>query len=242
MRADSADLVFVEAGRVDYRTAWDRQRELAAARVAGSGPDTVLLLEHDDVYTAGKRTRPEDRPTDETPVIDVDRGGRITWHGPGQLVGYPVVALADPIDVVGYVRMLEQVLIACCADLGLTTGRVAGRSGVWLPAEKSAGRPERKIAAIGVRIAKGVAMHGFALNCDPEMAAFDRIVPCGIADAGVTSLTAELGRRVGIDEAIDSVRRHLADGLNGRLTITDETLERPVVAPGIDWQLDPALR
>lgn len=242
MRADSADLVFVEAGRVDYRTAWDRQRELAAARVAGSGPDTVLLLEHDDVYTAGKRTRPEDRPTDGTPVIDVDRGGRITWHGPGQLVGYPVVALADPIDVVGYVRMLEQVLIACCADLGLATGRVAGRSGVWLPADPPSGRPERKIAAIGVRIAKGVTMHGFALNCDPEMAAFDRIVPCGIADAGVTSLTVELGRPVGIDQLIAPVRRHLADGLDGRLTNTDDTLERPIDAPGIDWQLDPALR
>lgn len=242
MRADNADLVFVEAGRVDYRTAWDRQRELAAARVAGSGPDTVLLLEHDDVYTAGKRTRPEDRPTDGTPVIDVDRGGRITWHGPGQLVGYPVVALADPIDVVGYVRMLEQVLIASCADLGLATGRVEGRSGVWLSADGLTGRPERKIAAIGVRIAKGVAMHGFALNCDPEMTAFDRIVPCGIADAGVTSLTVELGRRVSIGEAIGSVRRHLADGLDGRLTIIDETLERSADAPGIDWQLDPALR
>lgn len=240
MRADGADLVFVEAGRVDYGTAWERQRQLAAARAAGSGPDTVLLLEHDPVFTAGKRTRPEDRPTDGAEVIDVDRGGRITWHGPGQLVGYPVVALADPIDVVAYVRMLEQVLIAVCALLGLSTGRVEGRTGVWLPAGD--GLPERKIAAIGVRIARGIAMHGFALNCDPDLTAFDRIVPCGIIDAGVTSLSRELGRTVTIAEALPLVRAQLADGLDGRLPITVEHILRPAAATGIDWQLDPALR
>jgi lipoyl(octanoyl) transferase len=240
MRADGADLVFVEAGRVDYGTAWERQRQLAAARAAGSGPDTVLLLEHDPVFTAGKRTRPEDRPTDGAEVIDVDRGGRITWHGPGQLVGYPVVALADPIDVVAYVRMLEQVLIAVCARLGLSTGRVEGRSGVWLPAGD--GLPERKIAAIGVRIARGIAMHGFALNCDPDLTAFDRIVPCGIIDAGVTSLSRELGRTVTIAEAQPLVRAQLADGLDGRLPIAVEHFLPPAAATGIDWQLDAALR
>lgn len=240
MRAEGADLVFVDAGRVDYRTAWDRQKQLAAARAAGTGPDTVLLLEHDPVYTAGKRTRPEDRPTDGAEVIDVDRGGRITWHGPGQLVGYPVVALADPIDVVAYVRMLEQVLIAACGRLGLATGRVEGRSGVWLPAGH--GRPERKIAAIGVRIARGIAMHGFALNCDPDLTAFDRIVPCGIADAGVASLTGELGRTVTVAEALPLVRAQLADGLDGRLAIAVDRLPRPAPVPGIDWQLDSALR
>lgn len=239
MRATGSDLVIVEAGRVDYLTAWGRQKAIAAARTAGTGPDTVLLLEHDSVYTAGKRTRPEDRPTDGSLVIDVDRGGRITWHGPGQLVGYPVVALADPIDVVAYVRLLEQVLIATCADIGLTTGRIDGRSGVWLPADP--GRPERKIAAIGVRIARGVAMHGFALNCDPGMAAFDRIVPCGIADAGVTSLTFELGRTVTVAEMVPIVRRYLVDGLEGRLAVTDDRLPRRVLGAGVDWHLDPAL-
>jgi lipoyl(octanoyl) transferase len=240
MRAAGADLVFVDAGRVDYRTAWDLQKQLADARAAGTGPDTVLLLEHDPVFTAGKRTRPEDRPTDGAEVIDVDRGGRITWHGPGQLVGYPVVALADPIDVVAYVRMLEQVLIATCAALGVVTGRVEGRSGVWLPAGH--GLPERKIAAIGVRIARGIAMHGFALNCDPDLTAFDRIVPCGIADAGVTSLTRELGLPVTVAEALPLVRTQLADGLDGRLAITVDRLSRPAEAPGIDWHLDAALR
>ncbi|WP_029135356.1 lipoyl(octanoyl) transferase LipB [Nakamurella lactea] len=240
MLASGSEPTFIEAGRVDYLTAWERQRELAAARVAGTGRDTVLLLEHDHVYTAGKRTQPQDRPTDGSPVIDVDRGGRITWHGPGQLVGYPVVALAEPVDVVAYVRMLEQVLIEVCAQLGLATGRIGGRSGVWLPA--GSGLPERKIAAIGVRIARGVAMHGFALNCNPDLTAFDRIVPCGIADAGVTSLTRELGRAVTIQQALPLVRAELARGLMGTLPITDGLIGRPATAAGIDWQLDPALR
>src|SRR5918998_711038 len=197
-RATTAPIHVRQLGTVDYARAWELQREIAAARAEGTGPDVLLLLEHPSVYTAGRRTLPAERPTDGTPVVDVDRGGKITWHGPGQLVGYPLVRLADPADVVDYVRRLEEALITVCADLGLDCGRVAGRSGVWLPS--GAGRPERKVAAVGVRVARGVTMHGFALNCDPDLAAFDRIVPCGLADAGVTSLSAELGCTVGVDE------------------------------------------
>jgi lipoyl(octanoyl) transferase len=180
---------------VDYREAWDLQHRLHADVVSGAAPDTLLLLEHAPVYTAGKRTEPHERPLDggTTPVIDVDRGGKITWHGPGQLVGYPLVRLPEALGVVDYVRRLEQALIDALAELGLTTGRVPGRSGVWLAADPLTARPERKIAAIGVRVAGGVTMHGFALNVEPDLAAYDRIVPCGIADAGVTSIAAELG-------------------------------------------------
>jgi lipoyl(octanoyl) transferase len=241
MREQNVPLHFVQAGTVAYLDAWDRQRELAVARAQDTGPDTVLLLEHPAVYTAGKRTQPEDRPTDGTPVVEVDRGGRITWHGPGQLVGYPIVRLAAPIDVVGYVRVLEEVLIAACADLGLPTGRVAGRSGVWLPADGA--RPDRKVAAIGVRIARGVTMHGFALNCDPDLTAFDRIVPCGIADAGVTSLSRELGRQVTVADAIDVVTARLRQGLDGELQVRLPATVHPgpARAPGVDWHLRPAL-
>ena len=202
-----SELEIVRAGLVPYEDAWARQRELHAARVAGEGPDTLLLLEHPSVYTAGKRTAAHERPFDGTPVIDVDRGGKITWHGPGQLVGYPIVALPDPMDVVAYVRRLEDALIEVCAGFGLATTRVEGRSGVWVPAdEPGAGfRPERKVAAIGVRVARGVTMHGFALNCDPDMTAFSNMIPCGIPDAGVTSLSAELGRDVPVAEAIEPV-------------------------------------
>jgi lipoyl(octanoyl) transferase len=202
------ELRVLRAGLVDYEEAWARQRELHAARVAGTGPDTMLLLEHPPVYTAGKRTEPHERPFDGTPVIDVDRGGRITWHGPGQLVGYPIVALPDPVDVVAHVRRLEDALIEVCAGFGLATERVEGRSGVWVRADRAGGelhRPDRKVAAIGVRVARGVTMHGFALNCDPDMAAFGNMIPCGIPDAGATSLTAELGRDVTVAEAIDPV-------------------------------------
>ncbi len=243
MRDLTVPLVFERAGLLDYQAAWDRQRALASARADGAGPDTVLLLEHPAVYTAGKRTQPEDRPTDGTPVIEVDRGGRITWHGPGQLVGYPIVKMMAPVDVVGYVRLLEQVLITACADLGLPAGRVAGRSGVWLPADGL--RPERKVAAIGVRIAKDVTLHGFALNCDPDMAGFDRIVPCGIADAGVTSLTAELDRQVTVADAIDVVTNRLREGLDGELsvepTIPSPSSKQAAPAGGVDWHLHPAL-
>lgn len=191
--------------RVDYAEAWALQREVHAGVVAGERPDTLILVEHPSVYTAGKRTATRERPTDGTPVIDVDRGGRITWHGPGQLVGYPIVRLAEPVDVIAYVRALEDAMEALCSSLGLATIRVDGRSGVWVPAD--ARGPERKVCAIGVRVAKGVTMHGFALNCDPELDEFGRIIPCGIDDAGVTSLTSELGRRVAIGEVkVDAVR------------------------------------
>jgi len=205
--------------RVEYERAWQVQRELHDDVVAGRAPDTVLLLEHPPVYTAGRRTARYERPTDGTPVVDVDRGGRITWHGPGQLVGYPVVRLSGSLDVVAYVRRLEEALIAVCAELGLAAVRVEGRTGVWLPADPAggAGRRERKVAAIGVRVARGVTMHGFALNCDPDLTWFDRIVPCGIDDADVTSLSAELGRDVPVTEVLPLVERHLlAVGLAGR--------------------------
>ena len=192
------------------------QRELHAARVAGEGPDTLLLLEHPPVYTAGKRTEPHERPFDGTPVIDVDRGGKITWHGPGQLVGYPIVRLADPVDVVAHVRRLEAALIDVCDGLGLATERVEGRSGVWVRADRAGGRghrPDRKVAAIGVRVARGVTMHGFALNCDPDMSAFGNMIPCGIVDAGATSLTTELGRDVTVAEVIDPVEQAVREVL-----------------------------
>ena len=192
---------------VDYQRAWEAQRDLHAKVVAGDEPDTALLLEHAAVYTAGKRTEPLDRPMDGTPVVDVDRGGKITWHGPGQLVGYPIVRLGAPLDVVAYVRRVEQVLIDTCADLGLSTVRIPGRSGVWVTADERG--PDRKVAAIGIRVARGVTLHGFALNCDCDLAAFDRIVPCGIRDAGVTSLTAELGREVTVDDLLPVTERHL---------------------------------
>jgi len=197
----------IRAGLVDYTTAWAEQRRLHDAVLAGTEPDTVLLLEHPSVYTAGKRTEPLDRPMDGTPVVDVDRGGKITWHGPGQLVGYPIVRLGAPLDVVAYVRRVEQVLIDTCADLGLSTVRIPGRSGVWVTADERG--PDRKVAAIGIRVARGVTLHGFALNCDCDLAAFDRIVPCGIRDAGVTSLSRELGRDVTVAEVLPLVEQHL---------------------------------
>ena len=172
-------LQIIRAGTVPYEQAWAQQRELHAQRVAGEVPDTLLLLEHPPVYTAGKRTEPHERPLDGTPVVDVDRGGKITWHGPGQLVGYPIVELPDPVDVVAYVRRLEEALIEVCAGFGLATGRIEGRSGVWVAADAPGQgfRPERKIAAIGVRVARGVTMHGFALNCDPDLACLQRNRP-----------------------------------------------------------------
>ena len=201
----------VRAGTVPYEDAWAWQRELHAARVAGTGPDTMLLLEHPPVYTAGKRTEPHERPFDGTPVIDVDRGGKITWHGPGQLVGYPIVRLPDPVDVVAHVRRLEEALMKVCAGLGVATEQVEGRSGVWVRADQRG--PDRKVAAIGVRVARGVTMHGFALNCDPDMTAFSNMVPCGIPDAGATSLSAELGRDVPVSEVIDVVEAAMREVL-----------------------------
>lgn len=213
IRAASTPVEVRRLGVVDYQRAWDVQREVAAERIAG-GPDTLLLLEHPPVYTAGKRTLPDERPADGQPVVDVDRGGKITWHGPGQLVGYPIIGLAQPLDVVNYVRRLEDSLIGVCAGLGLDTGRVDGRSGVWVAG--TAGRPDRKIAAIGVRVARATTLHGFALNCDCDLSAFSAIVPCGITDAGVTSLTAELGRRVTVDEVAEAVADAVRGALDGR--------------------------
>jgi len=192
----------IRAGLVPYEDAWARQREIHAEVVAGERPDTVLLLEHPPVYTAGKRTEPYERPFDGTPVIDVDRGGKITWHGPGQLVGYPIVKLPDPIDVVAYVRRMEQLLIDVCAELGLQTGRVDGRSGVWVDRT-------RKVAAIGIRVAQGVTLHGFSLNANPSLAPYSNFIACGIQDAGVTTLSQELARDVTVDEVIPLVEAHL---------------------------------
>ena len=201
---------------VDYRVAWELQRELADARAAG-GTDKLLLLEHPSVYTAGHRTLEHERPTDGTPVIDTDRGGKITWHGPGQLVGYPIIGLAEPLDVVNYVRRIEESLIKVCTDVGVDVGRVDGRSGVWVPA--GGGRPARKLAAIGVRVSRATTLHGFALNCDCDLDAFARIVPCGITDAGVTSVSAELGRRIGVDDFRSAVTEAVCDALDGRLAV-----------------------
>ncbi len=201
---------------VDYRVAWTLQQELADARVAG-GNDTLLLLEHPSVYTAGRRTAVQERPTDDIPVVDTDRGGKITWHGPGQLVGYPIVGLAEPLDVVNYVRRIEEALIKVCTGVGLQVGRIDGRSGVWLPAGD--GRPARKVAAIGVRVSRATTLHGFALNCDCDLDAFASIIPCGITDAGVTSLSAELGYRVGVDDVRAAVADAVRDALDGRLAV-----------------------
>jgi lipoyl(octanoyl) transferase len=227
------------ADAVGYEAAWQRQRELHAAVVAGEQQDTVLLLEHTPVYTAGKRTEPAERPLDGTPVVDVDRGGKITWHGPGQLVGYPICRLPQHVYVVDYVRRLEEAMIGICADLGVITGRVKGRSGVWIAADDR--RPERKVGAIGVRVSRGATMHGFALNADCDLGWFDAIVPCGISDAGVTSLSAELDRRVGVEELLPLAEHHLAKMLAwqafapspdvARTTATDEA--------GITYGLQP---
>lgn len=198
-------------GYVDYHEAWTLQQQLHAGVVAGSQPDTVLLLEHSPVYTAGKRTNSWERPTDGTPVVDVDRGGRITWHGPGQIVGYPITRLPDPIDVVVYVRRVEQVLIDVCADLGVDTVRIEGRSGVWVQADDHG--PDRKLGAIGVRVARGITMHGFALNVANSLDAYHVIVPCGLVDAGVTTLSIECERRaltsVGVADVLPVLEQHL---------------------------------
>ncbi|MCX5213342.1 lipoyl(octanoyl) transferase LipB [Kitasatospora sp. NBC_00240] len=252
----SENVRFVRMGigdrSVPYQEAWEEQQRLHALRVADEIPDTVLLLEHPPVYTAGRRTNPEDRPLDGTPVVEVNRGGEITWHGPGQLIGYPIVKLPEPMDVVAYVRRLEEALIRACGEFGVETTRIEGRSGVWVLGESLPGAvvdpaqvvdigsltlrmglplgidprlagPEyaasnagqrgddRKLAAIGVRVARGVTMHGFALNCNPDMSWFDRIVPCGIRDAGVGSVSTELGRVFPVGEALPAVEKHLAE-------------------------------
>jgi lipoyl(octanoyl) transferase len=197
----------IRAGSLDYREAWEEQRRIHDGVVEGSLPDTVLLLTHPSVYTAGKRTEPADHPLDGTAVVAVDRGGKLTWHGPGQLVGYPIVKLPDPIDVVAYVRRVEQMLIDVSAELGVPATRVDGRSGAWVLADSRG--PDRKIGALGIRVSRGVTLHGFALNADCDLSAYDKIVPCGIRDARVTSLSAELGRDVTVDEVLPIVEAHL---------------------------------
>jgi lipoyl(octanoyl) transferase len=265
----NGELVFAHAGfgaeAVPYLAGWELQRRLHGRRAAGEIGDTCLLLEHQPVYTAGKRTSPLDRPLTDPgiPVIDVDRGGKITWHGPGQLVGYPIVRLADPIDVISYVRALEEALIRSCAEAGVATTRVDGRSGVWVTGPRPggspagspgspgtpagspgsrpgspgspAGSPGRKVAAIGIRVSRGVTMHGFALNCDCDLGWFDRIVPCGIRDAGVTSLSAETGAHVAVAAMIPIVERHLAEVLGATswraVPSTDPLLRPAALAP-----------
>ena len=203
---------------ISYQYGWDLQRKIHAQVVAKEIADTVLLLEHESVYTAGRRTEAFERPADGTPVIDVDRGGKITWHGPGQLVGYPILHLPSPMDVVSHVRRLEDVLIGICADFDLPTARIKGRSGVWVldPSQ------DRKIAAIGVRVAQGVTMHGFALNCNNDMMWFDRIVPCGISDAGVTSLSQELGKEISAADVLASANLHI-DRVFGHIEVLAKT-------------------
>jgi lipoyl(octanoyl) transferase len=213
------ELVMARAGfgpdAVAYQDAWELQRLLHNRRAGDEIPDCCLLLEHPPVYTAGKRTSELDRPAGDpgAPVIDVDRGGKITWHGPGQLVGYPIVRLAEPIDVIGYVRAIEEALIRTCAEFGVHAARVDGRSGVWFCG--TAG-PDRKVGAIGIRVARGVTMHGFALNCDCDLSWYDRIIPCGISDASTTTLSAESGQPVTVAAAADVVERHLAEVLGAR--------------------------
>jgi lipoyl(octanoyl) transferase len=210
-----ASLRFLHVGDgkpVPYHLAWDIQRELHAARAEDRIDDTVILLEHEPVFTAGRRTQPQDRPGDGSAVVEVDRGGKITWHGPGQLTAYPIVKLPDGVHVVDHVRRLESAIIAVCADLGAATARVPGRSGVWIPSGGTA--PDRKVAAIGLRVARGVSMHGFAINCDCDLSAFGRIIPCGITDAAVTSLSVELARPVTVAEVVPLVQRQLAAALS----------------------------
>ena len=209
-------------GTIDYQEAWDLQIELAQQRAAEEIGDTLVVLEHPSIYTAGKRTQPEDRPTNGLPVIDVDRGGRITWHGPGQLVIYPIIKLADPIDVVDYVRRVEEALIHVIREIGLgTAGRIDGRSGVWIPGASDA--EHRKVAAIGIRIAKGVTSHGLALNCNNTLEFYQHIIPCGISDAGVTTLSQELDREVTTEEMITPLVGALDDAFAGRLIVTDHS-------------------
>ena len=206
---DSALLSVQRLGLIEYQVALDQQRLIHSEVVGRTRENTLLLLEHPSVYTAGKRTSLEERPTNGLPVIDVDRGGKITWHGPGQIVGYPIIKLAKPTELVGFVRELESALIKVCAEFGIAASRVDGRSGVWVATN---GAP-RKIAAIGIRVASGVSMHGVALNVHPDLAAFSQIIPCGINDAEVTSLALELGRPITSSEVLPIVEEYLTQSL-----------------------------
>ena len=209
MTAATASLALSKAGLIDYDRALELQRSLHGEIAENQRPNTLLLLQHPPVYTAGRRTLDSEKPSDGSPVIEVDRGGKITFHGPGQIVGYPIVRLKNPNDVVGFVRELETALIGVCAELGISAERYCERSGVWIRDE----RGDRKIAAIGIRVARGTTMHGFALNVNPDLSYFDRIVPCGIADAEVTSVSKELGREISIAEVEPIVERHIFEAL-----------------------------
>lgn len=211
---NSSAIVISRAGLVGYEAALEMQRQFHKEIVAGTRSNSLILLEHPSVFTAGKRTQDFERPIDGTPVIDVDRGGRITWHGPGQLVGYPIVKLLKPTELVGFVRTLESALIEVCSHFGIKSQRVDGRSGVWICDEKG----ERKIAAIGIRVASGVTMHGFALNVSPDLAAFGQIVPCGIDDAAVTSMARELGREIAVSEVISIIEKEITAAL-GKVSV-----------------------
>lgn len=202
MSALTAHLVAEHCGLVEYQQAWDLQRQIHAEVVAGDRPPTLLLLEHPSVFTAGRRTEPHERPIDGTPVVEVDRGGKITWHGPGQIVAYPILPLPDGMGVVDYVRTLEETIIETCATFGVLAGRVGGRSGAWVDGQ-------RKIAAIGVRVERNVTLHGLALNVDPDLSWYDRIIPCGISDATVTSLTRELNRSISVVEVLPVLEENL---------------------------------
>ena len=206
---DASPLALQRSGLVDYEEALSIQRAIHSEVVSGNRPNTLILLEHPSIYTAGKRTLDEERPDNGSPVIDVDRGGKITWHGPGQLVGYPIVRLKNPHELVGFVREMEAGLIKVCAEFGISGVRIDGRSGVWVDDSNGA----RKIAAIGIRVASGVSMHGFALNVSPDLAAFDAIIPCGINDAAVTSMALELGRDITIEEVTPIVEKYLYESL-----------------------------
>ncbi|WP_278265467.1 lipoyl(octanoyl) transferase LipB [Nocardia sp. AG03] len=223
-RFDSTPIVVENLGLIDYHAAWELQRQIADERAEGTGSDRLLLLEHPSVYTAGRRTEEADLPIDGTPVVQVDRGGKITWHGPGQLVGYPIIRLAEPVDVVQYVRRLEEALIQVITGLGVSCGRVDGRSGVWLPA--TGFLPERKVAAVGVRVQRGVALHGISLNCNSALDGFDAIVPCGIRDAGVTTLTRELGREVTVAEVEPLVAAAIIAALDGEIPVAAHDIDR----------------
>lgn len=229
IRASEEPLEIRHLGRMDYQEAWDLQADLAAKRAAGEHGDVILVAEHPNIYTAGKRTQPEDMPDNGLPVITVDRGGRITWHGEGQLVIYPILKLAEPVDVVDYVRRLEEAIIQAVRELGVVTaGRVDGRSGVWVPSTTRAADPQaptrdRKIAALGIRITRGVTMHGLALNCTNTLEYYDHIVACGIDDADVTTLSLELGREVTVEEASAPLLDALERALSGELTVADHS-------------------
>ncbi len=209
MSLATAPIDLKRLGLIDYEMAWAMQREFHQEIADGNRPNTLLLLEHPPVFTAGRRTLDSERPIDGSRVIDVDRGGKITFHGPGQIVGYPIVKLRDQHDVVGFVREIETALIKVCEEFGIKSERYCERSGVWIRDAKG----DRKIAAIGIRVAKGVTMHGFALNVDPDLSYYDRIVPCGIPDAGVTSLTNELNRKIEIEEVTPVLERHIFEAL-----------------------------